>query len=153
MTPEAIELKIKPRNLPARESTQLSKEALLVRNALLQQGLETPMIDNGLSPQQKYDRIRELMTDVISTLGLDLTDDSLAETPHRISKMYVNEVFSGLDYSEFPRISVIDNKMGADEMVKIRDISLTSTCRSFSDRACTALPIRSVRKNGGSSSV
>ena len=128
MTPEAIELKIKPRNLTARESTQLSTEALLVRNALLQQGLETPMIDNGLSPQQKYDRIRELMTDVISTLGLDLTDDSLAETPHRISKMYVNEVFSGLDYSEFPRISVIDNKMGADEMVKIRDISLTSTC-------------------------
>ena len=128
MTPEAIELKIKPRKLPAREHTQLSKEALLVRNALLQQGLETPMIDNGLSPQQKYDRIRELMTDVISTLGLDLTDDSLAETPHRISKMYVNEVFSGLDYSEFPRISVIDNKMGADEMVKIRDISLTSTC-------------------------
>ena len=128
MTPEAIELKIKPRNLTARESTRLSTEALLVRNALLQQGLETPMIDNGLSPQQKYDRIRELMTDVISTLGLDLTDDSLAETPHRISKMYVNEVFSGLDYSEFPRISVIDNKMGADEMVKIRDISLTSTC-------------------------
>ena len=128
MTPEAIELKIKPRNLPGQENTQLRNEALLVRNALLQQGLETPMIDNGLSPQQKYDRIRELMTDVISTLGLDLTDDSLAETPHRISKMYVNEVFSGLDYSAFPRISVIDNKMGADEMVKIRDISLTSTC-------------------------
>ena len=128
MTPEAIELKIKPRNLTARESTQLSTEALLVRNALLQQGLETPMIDNGLSPQQKYDRIRELMTDVISTLGLDLTDDSLCETPERIARMYLDEIFSGLDYSNFPKISVIENKMQVDEMVMIDDIDLTSTC-------------------------
>ena len=67
MTPEALELKIKPRNLPGQENTQLRNEALLVRNALLQQGLETPMIDNGLSPQQKYDRIRELILDGAST--------------------------------------------------------------------------------------
>jgi GTP cyclohydrolase I len=86
------------------------------------------MIDTGLNPQQKYQRIKELMSDVVSTLGLDLSDDSLAETPHRIAKMYVHEIFSGLDYSEFPKLSVIDNKMGANEMVKVRDIDLTSTC-------------------------
>ncbi len=68
------------------------------------------------------------MSDVLNTLGLDLKDDSLAETPHRISKMYVNEIFSGLDYSLFPKLSLIENKMGADEMVKIRDIDMTSTC-------------------------
>ena len=68
------------------------------------------------------------MTDVMHTLGLDLDDDSLVETPHRIAKMYVNEIFSGLDYAGFPRISMIDNKMGADEMVRIREIDLTSTC-------------------------
>ena len=100
----------------------------MVRDTLIERGLETPMIDNGLSSEQKYERIRSLMTDVIGTLGLDLRDDSLAETPHRIAKMYVHEIFSGLDYTKFPKLSLIDNKMGAKEMVKVRDIDLTSTC-------------------------
>ncbi|MGD2130322.1 MAG: GTP cyclohydrolase I FolE [Lysobacterales bacterium] len=107
---------------------ELSPEAALVRRTLIEQGLETPMIENDLSPQQKYERIRELMADVVATLGLDLEDDSLAETPHRIAKMYVHEIFSGLDYRHFPKLSLIENKMGANEMVKIRDIDLTSTC-------------------------
>jgi len=110
------------------ENDGLSAEAILVRDALIAQGLETPMIETGLSPEQKYTRIRSLMTDVVETLGLDLGDDSLAETPHRIAKMYVHEIFSGLDYTHFPKLSLIDNKMGADEMVKIRKIDLTSTC-------------------------
>ena len=114
--------------LAVNQQTELSPEAILVRDTLIKHGLETPMIETGLSEQQKYERIRELMTEVIQTLGLDLTDDSLAETPHRISKMYVREIFSGLDYRHFPKLSLIDNKMGADEMVKIRDIDLTSTC-------------------------
>ncbi len=111
-----------------RPENGLSQEAILVRNTLLEHGLETPMIETGLSPHQKYERIRGLMSDVVETLGLDLSDDSLAETPHRIAKMYVQEIFSGLDYSRFPKLSLIENKMGADEMVKIRDIDLTSTC-------------------------
>lgn len=106
----------------------ISSEAKLVQEALLERGLETPLIPNGLSAEEKYQRIKELMTGVVSTLGLDLNDDSLAETPHRIAKMYVNEVFSGLDYENFPKISVIKNKMNVDEMVKVSDISLTSTC-------------------------
>jgi len=114
--------------LAVRQEKELSPEAILVRDTLIEKGLETPMIDNGLTQQQKYERIRGLMTDVIQTLGLDLADDSLAETPHRISKMYVREIFSGLDYSHFPKLSLIENKMGANEMVKIRDIDLTSTC-------------------------
>jgi len=107
---------------------ELSPEAILVRDTLIERGLETPMIENGLSNEQKLERIRHLMSDVIGTLGLDLRDDSLADTPKRIAKMYVNEIFSGLDYSRFPKLSLIENKMGADEMVKIRDIDLTSTC-------------------------
>lgn len=106
----------------------ISPEALRVRAALLAHGLETPMQDNGLSAQQKYERIKGLMTEVVRTLGLDLSDDSLTETPHRIAKMYVHEIFSGLDYTHFPKISLIDNKMGTDEMVKVSDIDLTSTC-------------------------
>lgn len=96
----------------------ISSEASLVQNALLSRGLETPLIENNLSAEEKYLRIKTLMTDIVSTLGLDLSDDSLAETPHRIAKMYVNEVFSGLDYTNFPKISVIENKMQVDEMVK-----------------------------------
>jgi GTP cyclohydrolase I len=105
-----------------------SKEADQVRNALIERGLETPLIVDNLDRDTKYQRIKQSFTDITTTLGLDLTDDSLCETPHRIAKMYVDEIFAGLDYSNFPKISVIDNKMGVEEMVKISDISLTSTC-------------------------
>ena len=106
----------------------LSDEAILVRSALEAQGLETPMLDNGLSRDQKYNKISALMAEVVSTLGLDLQDDSLSETPHRIAKMYVDEIFGGLDYRNFPKIALIDNKMQVKEMVKVKDISFTSTC-------------------------
>ena len=107
---------------------ELSAEARLVRDTLLEQGLETPMVDNGMNTEQKYERIRELMAEVMDTLGLDRADDSLAETPHRIAKMYVREIFSGLDYTKFPKLSLIENKMNAHEMVKVSNIDLTSTC-------------------------
>jgi len=108
--------------------SEIGYEALLVRNSLIEHGLETPMIETGLNARQKYERIKDLMAEVVTTLGLDLTDDSLVETPHRIAKMYVNEIFSGLNYSHFPRISLIDNKFGTDEVVKVDSIDLTSTC-------------------------
>ena len=128
MSPEAIQLSAVAAAAAAEKENLLSDEARLVRDTLVQHGLETPMIDNGLSADQKYDRIQALMREVVETLGLDLTDDSLAETPHRIAKMYVREIFSGLDYSEFPKLSLIENKMGANEMVKVRDIEMVSTC-------------------------
>ncbi|MES9939857.1 MAG: GTP cyclohydrolase I FolE [Candidatus Thiodiazotropha sp. 6PLUC2] len=117
-------------NNPVRLTSRphISDEADLVRNALIEQGLETPMFENGLSQDQKYDRIRELMSDMMQVLGLDLSDDSLAETPHRIAKMYIQEIFSGLDYRHFPKITLIENKMGSDEMITVQDIDLTSTC-------------------------
>ena len=128
MSPEAIRLSAVAKDAAAGKEALLSDEARLVRNTLVRHGLETPMIDNGLSAEQKYRRIEALMREVVETLGLDLSDDSLAETPHRIAKMYVREIFSGLDYSEFPTLSLIDNKMGVNEMVKVRDIELISTC-------------------------
>lgn len=106
----------------------LTREAEKVREVLFSKGLETPMSSNEMNDDQKYNRIKGLLTEVVSTLGLDLTDDSLAETPHRIAKMYVHEIFAGLDYNNFPKISVIENKMHVDEMVKVSDIGLTSTC-------------------------
>ncbi|WP_114786086.1 GTP cyclohydrolase I FolE [Vibrio tetraodonis] len=106
----------------------ISEEAKRVKEALIDQGLETPIVESDMMPEQKYQRIKGLLTEVISVMGLDLNDDSLAETPHRIAKMYVNEIFSGLDYINFPKITVIENKMKVDEMVKVSNINLTSTC-------------------------
>jgi len=105
-----------------------SVEAELVRSALIERGLETPLVPNGLNRDEKYQRIAQAFTEITTTLGLDLTDDSLSETPHRIAKIYVDEIFSGLDYSQFPKISVIENKMQVEEMVQIDEIDLVSTC-------------------------
>lgn len=115
--------------IPSFELTPaLSPEAIAVRRALLSAGLETPMIENHLTRDQKYQKIKSAMTDIVETLGLDLNDDSLEETPHRIAKMYVDELFSGLNYADFPKITAIENKMGVQEMVKVKDIGVVSTC-------------------------
>ncbi|MDP5132558.1 MAG: GTP cyclohydrolase I, partial [Paraglaciecola sp.] len=106
----------------------LSEQAIAVRNALIDQGLETPMVENGLTDAEKRSRIQSAMQQVMQTLGLDLNDDSLSDTPLRIAKMYVDEIFSGLDYRRFPKVTAIDNKMQTSEMVKVSDVSLTSTC-------------------------
>jgi GTP cyclohydrolase I len=115
------------RTQPMAEAS-FSEEALMVREALLAHGLETPMIPHTIDNEEKYLKIKDSLTVIMKTLGLDLNDDSLQETPHRIAKMYVHEIFSGLDYAHFPKITVIENKMKVDEMVKVKDISLTSTC-------------------------
>lgn len=112
------------------EATELaiSAQASLVRDALIASGLETPMVENKLCSEEKRIRIQAAMRDVMQTLGLDLNDDSLQDTPRRIAKMYVNEIFSGLDYRSFPKITQIENKMAIQEPVQVTDISLTSTC-------------------------
>ena len=70
----------------------LSKEAILVRSALEARGLETPRIETSLTNAEKKARIEAHMRDVMEVLGLDMSDDSLAETPQRIAKMYVEEI-------------------------------------------------------------
>lgn len=108
--------------------SELRPEAVRVRDALIKRGLETPMIPSSLSNEEKKARIEERFTEIMEILGLDLRDDSLAETPRRIAKMYVQEIFGGLDYRNFPKLTVIENKMQVDEMLKVRDIDLSSTC-------------------------
>ena len=96
------------------QAPTLSVQAELVRDALIAAGLETPMVENGLSSEEKRIKIAQSMTEVMQVLGLDLNDDSLQDTPKRIAKMYVNEIFSGLDYHTFPKITQIENKMRID---------------------------------------
>jgi GTP cyclohydrolase IA len=106
----------------------ISEDARRVRDVLIERGLETPLIENGLNRDQKVERISESFAEIARTLGLDLSDDSLCDTPKRIAKMYVDEIFSGLDYARFPKATSISNKMGVEEMVRIDDISVVSTC-------------------------
>jgi GTP cyclohydrolase I len=106
----------------------ISESAQQVKNALAERGLETPMQVNDFNREEKKSRIEHHMREVLQLLELDLTDDSLEETPGRIAKMFVDEIFSGLDYRNFPKITVIENKMKVSEMVSVKDITVTSTC-------------------------
>ena len=108
--------------------TALRAEAIAVRDALMERGLETPMVDNHLSAEEKRQRIQSHFTEIMKVLGLDLRDDSLMDTPKRIAKMYVSEIFGGLDYRNFPKITAVENKMACDEMIRVGGISLSSTC-------------------------
>jgi GTP cyclohydrolase IA len=99
-----------------------------VHEHLVKMGVETPVIDNGLSRTDKIDKIEGHFNSIMDTLGLDLNDDSLIDTPKRVAKMYVNEIFWGLDYDAFPKATVVANKMQYDEMVVERNINVQSNC-------------------------
>ena len=112
----------------SKPAVMLSEAAIQVRDALIECGLETPMTPNEYTSEERKVKIETHMREILKLMSLDLTDDSLAETPKRIAKMYVDEIFSGLDYANFPKITVIQNKMHFDEMVKVNDITMISTC-------------------------
>ena len=101
---------------------------LKVHEHLTKCGVETPIEEMGMSRTDKIDSIEKDFTNIMKTLGLDLTDDSLMETPKRVAKMYVNEIFWGLDYEAFPKCTAVDNKMTYDEMVVERNINVQSNC-------------------------
>lgn len=101
-----------------------------VEEYLKSKGVHTPtLIDPLLKKDEwKIKKIEKHFTAIMETLGLDLADDSLMDTPKRVSKMYVNEIFWGLKPENFPKCTVIENKMGYDEMVVEKDITLMSNC-------------------------
>jgi len=99
-----------------------------VHEYLVSVGVETPVNNNGLSRQEKIDKIENNFNQILDTLGLDRGDDSLIDSPKRIAKMYVNEIFWGLDYEAFPKATVVENKMKYNEMVIVKNISVQSYC-------------------------
>jgi GTP cyclohydrolase I len=101
---------------------------LRVNQHLSRIGVQTPLKDNGLTNQQKIDIIEEKVKEILETLGLDLSDDSLAETPRRVAKMFVNEIYWGLDPEKFPKCTLVENKMRYDEMVIEQNIKVMSDC-------------------------
>ena len=99
-----------------------------IHEHLVKVGVETPVVDTGLSRTEKIDKIEGHFDEIMTALGLNLTDDSLMDTPKRVAKMYVNEIFWGLDYEAFPKCTAVDNKMKYDEMVIERNINVQSNC-------------------------
>lgn len=103
----------------------------LVRQHLVKVGLETPMnYENVMkSSEMKINRIKYHFGEIMQTLGLDLKDDSLCDTPNRVAKMFVNEIFFGLNYDNFPKCTRIENKMGVNNsFVLERNINVQSNC-------------------------
>ena len=91
--------------------------------------VETPFTPQGNVPYEgRYKKLKEHFTGILETLGMDLTDDSICETPDRMAKMYLNELYSGLDYNNFPKCTVVDNKFHYDEMLLERRIKVHSSC-------------------------
>ena len=91
-------------------------------------GVETPLTKYEFDRDLKITVIEQSFERIMEVLGLDLKDDSLTETPKRVAKMYVDEIFWGLDYNNFPKCTVIENKMKYDEMVVEKDITMMSNC-------------------------
>jgi GTP cyclohydrolase I len=88
----------------------------------------TPYLESKLSDQEKIQKITTHFQAIMETLGMDLSNDSLTKSPHRVAKMYVNEIFSGLKTENFPRISVIENEMKYDQMIVVKDVNIISFC-------------------------
>ncbi|MDG2497971.1 MAG: GTP cyclohydrolase I, partial [Flavobacteriaceae bacterium] len=91
---------------------------------------ETPMRADAfkLSADEKIEIIKDDVQHIMETLGLDLSDDSLKGTPNRVAKMFVNEIFGGLDPAKKPKASTFDNKYQYGEMLVEKNITLYSTC-------------------------
>lgn len=99
-----------------------------VHERLVKLGIETPLAPSVLSNEDKIKVIRNNMETIMTTMGLDLTDDSLQDTPNRWAKMMVNELNWGLDIEMFPKCTAIDNKMNTDHMVCETGVTVMSQC-------------------------
>ena len=99
-----------------------------VHKHLLSMGVETPLLKDSSQYELRKRTIILSMRKILTALGLDLHDDSLCETPRRVAKMYLDEIFWGLDYNKFPKITTIDNKMGYENMLIERHIKVCSVC-------------------------
>ena len=93
-------------------------------------GINTPITAKVKADRdEKISKITTLTAEMLEVLGLDLKDDSLEETPLRVAKMYVDEIFSGLRYDTFPKCTTVENKFSqGEEFVLEKNITLYSDC-------------------------
>tara|TARA_R100000935_G_scaffold5823_1_gene13166 strand:+ start:327 stop:1025 length:699 start_codon:yes stop_codon:yes gene_type:complete len=93
-------------------------------------GLETPMKPDAfeISDSEKKEKISDLFAQIMDVMGLDLTDDSLKGTPNRVAKMYIEEIFSGLNPANKPKIALFENKYQYNQMLVEKNITFYSNC-------------------------
>jgi GTP cyclohydrolase I len=93
-------------------------------------GIDTPLREDAfqLDDETKIELIEDRFREIMNILGLDLTDDSLKDTPRRVAKMYVKEIFSGLNPVNKPSVSLFENKYQYNQMLVEKDITLYSNC-------------------------
>lgn len=101
---------------------------LLIQRRLESVGVNTPSINNDKFGKKQLEIIEENFKNIMIALGLDIYDDSLNKTPHRVANMLLFETFWGLDTRNFPKCTTVDNKMNYDEMVVECGISVQSVC-------------------------
>ena len=93
-------------------------------------GLNTPLKKDAfaISDEEKKNKISMLFEEIMDVMGLDLTDDSLKGTPDRVAKMYIDEIFSGLNPRNKPKIALFENKYQYNQMLVEKNITLYSNC-------------------------
>ncbi|MCA6435262.1 MAG: GTP cyclohydrolase I FolE [Bacteroidota bacterium] len=96
----------------------------------LSTGIETPMRENAfeLTDEEKISKIEDHFKSIMEVLGLDLTDDSLKGTPKRVAKMYIKEIFSGLNPENKPKVALFENKYKYNQMLVEKEITFFSNC-------------------------
>lgn len=100
-----------------------------VQEYLINLNIHTPMfIPIIYDDKAKIQLIENNFRDIMNTLGLDLSDDSLQDSPKRVAKMFINEIFWGLNPENFPKCTTVENKMNYDEMILERNINVQSHC-------------------------
>lgn len=101
-----------------------------IENDHILTSIDTPIRNDAfeIDDELKIELIEKKFKEIMEVLGLDLTDDSLKDTPKRVAKMYVKEIFSGLNPKNKPTVTLFDNKYRSNQMLVEKDISLYSYC-------------------------
>ncbi|WP_317898805.1 GTP cyclohydrolase I FolE [Aurantibacillus circumpalustris] len=101
-----------------------------IGNNHIMTSIDTPMKKDAfkLNDDEKIKKIEANFREIMETLGLDLRDDSLKGTPERVAKMYVKEIFSGLDPANKPKIALFENRYQYNQMLVEKDITFYSNC-------------------------
>ncbi len=123
MSTDALKVKTTNQSLNGFSASDIGDDHLFT-------GLETPMKPDAfkLSDADKKQRIAILFEEIMDVMGLDLTDDSLKGTPKRVAKMYIDEIFSGLNPANKPKIALFDNKYQYNQMLVEKNITFYSNC-------------------------
>ena len=111
--------------------SQINKEYIeLIGDNHISSTVDTPLLKNAFekSDEEKISKIQTHFSNIMEELGLDLSDDSLSGTPYRFAKMYVKELFYGLNPKNRPKLSTFENKYGYNKMLIEQNINIDSSC-------------------------